>query len=107
MFTSPKACHSACVSAALAQLTKSISLRVCERVMRSVAACVKREADVYVCAGERVVPKARRPLSLTSIIEASGHTESPEEGGVTGQETSALKGFQGQQCPSPYTDMFT
>ena len=56
-------------------------------------------------------PRRDVPFSLTSIIEASGHTESCEEeeggGGVTGQETSTLKGFQGQQCPSPFTDMST
>lgn len=114
VFTSspPKPCHSACVSTASAQLTKSISLRVCERVMRSVWVCEGEDGGgECVCALCRWESCSQdgTSLSLTSIIEASGHTES-SGGGVTGQETRTPTGLSGASeslTPSTHTHIHT
>lgn len=107
VFTSPppKPCHSACASTALAQLTKSISPRVCERVMRSVWVCEGRTGEVSisvcvcVCAGERVVPKAGCPFSSHQLLRHQDTLRAPEGHRSGDQESSGLS--RGLSLPFP------
>lgn len=90
----PKPCHSACVSTALAQLTKSISLRVCERVMRSVWVCEGRtgEVSISVCVQVReLFPRRDVPFPPINYWGIRTHWELRW---VTGQETRTPAGFQ-------------
>lgn len=104
MFTcpSPKPCHSACMSAASARLTKSISLRVCERVVRSVWVCeegVTGEESVSVSAGEREsLPRRDVPFPHINYWGVRTHWEL--RGRVRGQETRTPTGLQRPWCPS-------
>lgn len=107
VFTSspPKPCHSARVSTASAQLTKSISLRVCERVVRSVwggSECI------CVCAGDRVVPKAGRPFPSHQLLRRQDTLRAPGGGHRSGdRDYNGLSGASTSLTPSTHTHVHT
>lgn len=110
VFTSfpPKPCHSACVSTASAQLTKSISLHVCERVVRSVWVC-EGEVRVSVCMQVREsLPRRDVPFPHINYWGVMTHWELRGGGHRSGdQDSNGLSGASVSLTPSTHTHVHT
>lgn len=111
VFLSPlaKSCCSACIFTALAQLTKSIRLHVCGRVVRSLWVCGGRRLECVQVT--ELLPWRDEPIHPHQLLRQQDKQSTEEKmvcvcgAGVTGQETWTQKGF-GCSVPQTLTHMF-